>query len=349
MKFLRTWTIAVACAASVAPTLAFESTPKPTAKQDVAGQQPREPEDVLRAFLLAMLAQDERGIRALMIQNERGIVLWRDEPIPEEHIENAKKQIQDVKFRRVKVGESIDIPGQGPVEHTAEMINDNRVVLTAPGYPIPFIVVRAGKEWKVDAGPLISARFQARNTKTTRQQKWDQRKRNEWVAQSDAAKQLDAEIEISPGLKLRPPAGYDLQQAGNDAGKSLTCRGPMRDDNSGSIFQVIVATLPEEDTKDLQTSPRFADDYLAKFQRSIRFPVEWHEPKIDRGTIAGAEFTRVQFSATAPKSQKMLYGWFYFGVVDGKLVIMSTTDLEPHEQEAFPILEASTLSLRREP
>lgn len=38
------------------------------------------------------------------------------------------------------------------------MVNDNRKLLTMPGNPLPFPIVKVEDNWRVDAGSLIAAR-----------------------------------------------------------------------------------------------------------------------------------------------------------------------------------------------
>ena len=132
-------------------------------------QQARTPEEVVRAFFVAMFSNDEVGVRKEMLPNPNPEILWQGEPLPPEFLRWAKPHLQNMTCRECKVGEIIDLPGAPSLEVTDQMVNErSRLVFPIIGdepSPIPLFVFLVDGAWKVDAAPLIAARQAATRMK----------------------------------------------------------------------------------------------------------------------------------------------------------------------------------------
>ena len=128
-------------------------------------QAARPPEDVVRSLFIAMLSNDEAGVRREVLPNPNAEVLWQGEAPPKEALRQIKTQLNSMTCRDCKVGETIDLPGGRRLEVTEQMVNENSKLLipsiSGEPMPTPLLVIKTKGEWKVDAGPLIDARLAA--------------------------------------------------------------------------------------------------------------------------------------------------------------------------------------------
>jgi hypothetical protein len=116
------------------------------------------PEEALRTFMVAAVAQDEAALRAITLPDRELVWLLRGQPAPAEAVERIRTLTMEMKIERLKPGDQIKLP-QGRVAVVApEEVTEDRAVLLPEGAPIPVRVQRIEGHWKVDARPAIAAR-----------------------------------------------------------------------------------------------------------------------------------------------------------------------------------------------
>jgi len=116
------------------------------------------PEEVLRAFFLAMIFNDEAKVRALALPADGLELLWKGVAPPPEAADQIKKQVSAQPIKVLKPGDEFTLPGNRKMTVPAEDVTDDRAVLLPEGAPTPTRLRKVDGEWKVDARPLIAAR-----------------------------------------------------------------------------------------------------------------------------------------------------------------------------------------------
>jgi hypothetical protein len=116
------------------------------------------PEEVLRAFFLAMILNDEAQVRALALPADGLELLWKGVPPPPEAEEQVKKQIAGQAIKTLKPGDEFTLPGKRRMTVPDEDVADDRAVMLPEGAPTPTRMRKVDGQWRVDARPLIAAR-----------------------------------------------------------------------------------------------------------------------------------------------------------------------------------------------
>lgn len=123
-------------------------------KDDVANTTP---EEAFRTFMIAMLTHDEATLRAVTVKTDDFDWLLKGDPVPPEHLEAAKKDIQKP-LRALKAGDEVKLPGNRKVTVQPEEVTADRAVLVADWMAVPTRMWKVDGRWRVDAVPLIAAR-----------------------------------------------------------------------------------------------------------------------------------------------------------------------------------------------
>ncbi len=122
--------------------------------------------EVVRSFFIAMLMNDEAGVRKEILPSQDAHVLWQGPPPPAEALSQIKKQLEAMTCRECKVGETINLPGNKTLKVTDMMVNENSKMLfpiiAGESMPTPLPAVKIDGQWKVEAGPIIAARLAAK-------------------------------------------------------------------------------------------------------------------------------------------------------------------------------------------
>lgn len=123
-------------------------------KDDVANTTP---EEAFRTFMIAMLTHDEATLRAVTVKTDDFDWLLKGDPVPPEHLEAAKRDIQKP-LRALKAGDEVKLPGNRKVTVQPEEVTADRAVLVADWMAVPTRMWKVDGRWRVDAVPLIAAR-----------------------------------------------------------------------------------------------------------------------------------------------------------------------------------------------
>ncbi len=116
------------------------------------------PESAVYEVLAAIFAKDQNRINRATVEAPDRDILAQGQDMSAIAIALAMARIRAVPFVHLKVGDVITLPGNKMLEITADRVNENQQYLTNADTPVPFIVIKVGDQWKVDAGPLIAAR-----------------------------------------------------------------------------------------------------------------------------------------------------------------------------------------------
>jgi len=130
-----------------------------------------QPESVLREFLAALVAKDQEKIERLIMPDPNAAILWRGEKPSDKNLRAAQSYFRSVVFQRRKAGEVISLQNGRKLTLAAVHVNKNRTVLTSPGFPTPYTLIRRRGQWRVDAAPLIEANMAAARLRHQQQEK----------------------------------------------------------------------------------------------------------------------------------------------------------------------------------
>jgi hypothetical protein len=128
---------------------------KPIAKIDLVD---KTPEDAYRTFMLAMLAADEKTLRAVTFPTTELDVLLSGEAPPFKTIKEMKQMVQKLPLERLKVGDLVKLPRNKSMVIRASEVGPDRAVLIGEDEPLPTRLRRVDGHWKVDPSPVIAGR-----------------------------------------------------------------------------------------------------------------------------------------------------------------------------------------------
>lgn len=141
----------------VDPPAAEEKKPPADVPPAEVPETPNSPDQTLREFLIAMATGDQDVLAEVCVPNaDLDILSGGQKPTPGQ-LTQMKQMFASIDPRRLEVGDTINWMGQEK-QVDASMVGEDRLLLTFPGNPIPFQVVKQDGEWKVDASSIIAAR-----------------------------------------------------------------------------------------------------------------------------------------------------------------------------------------------
>jgi hypothetical protein len=304
----------------------------------------RTPEDVLSAFLTAMMDDDQEGIRRTALPNPELSVLWHGEPLTAAQKVVAKAAFKPSYFRRLKVGDPMRIPGGRKIVLDKRWINERRLAITMPDGRLPFFLVKIKDEWRVDASPVIAGRLAAaavgeRHTAAGRPN---------WVPDAKLLNQLGDEATIE-GLKIRIPAGFRPTKTEAPGGHSAAWIGTPRQD--GTYPEIVLFVVPASDYGNRPLTSRL-EFTLPELQKE--YGKDWSQSSVELGRIDGLVCARARWSGTATAGRKELIGKKMQGAIylieiehGDKLAEVMIQDQSLEGKNSFPLCEASVLTLRR--
>ncbi|MEM6334813.1 MAG: hypothetical protein AAF823_15875 [Planctomycetota bacterium] len=137
----------------------------PDAAPTVFTDQPKSPEDVLRAFLLAVAANDPDNLEKFAVKRQRADVLTQGEPASDARHAQLKAHFDNLEFERLSYGDILELPNGTTLRIDATRVNTKRQMLVFEGSAMPFTLVYNDDEktWRVDPLDLIQRRLKARH------------------------------------------------------------------------------------------------------------------------------------------------------------------------------------------
>ena len=146
-----------------------------------------------------------------------------------------------------------------------------------------------------------------------------------------------------PDFSIRPPKGYELvEQSGPDGMKAYAWKGALRSDNTSPYVMVGVIKAPA-----VETNMPPLNLVLAKFLSGIeRRRKNWQQGPVQRDTVGGLSILRSQWSGTEPSTNWKMHGFVWVAVTGCCIFEISSQDVEPHQERALKLAEASALTFK---
>jgi hypothetical protein len=124
-----------------------------------SGLDKRSPEEIARAFLVAMVLRDADAISQLILPNPEAELLWKDKPLPIELRARARDAAESTPLRRLKTGDVVALPDGQRYTVKKDLVTDTRVLIMPEGFKLPLVVEQDDvDQWKVNAEALIAER-----------------------------------------------------------------------------------------------------------------------------------------------------------------------------------------------
>lgn len=116
------------------------------------------PERTLRRFAIALVAGNERDLRATAVPHDDLDVLLSDKRPSGTALQMIRTQIERSRIKTHQANEEIKLPNGQTFTVTPDLVGDDRKVMSLVAMPIPMCLRRIDGQWRVDAYPLIAAR-----------------------------------------------------------------------------------------------------------------------------------------------------------------------------------------------
>ena len=117
------------------------------------------PEDALRTFMLALIAQDEAALRVVTLSQSRSrLAIERRAGYRRDVIKDATAQFAKQPIKRLKEGETFTLPGGKQYVVAASDVGEDKAVLLPAGCPGAHAAPQVKGHWKVVADPFIAGR-----------------------------------------------------------------------------------------------------------------------------------------------------------------------------------------------
>jgi hypothetical protein len=321
-------------APGVASVAVAKEPSKPAAKEN------NTPEEALNNFLTAMVENDQAGIRRTALPNPELSLLWRGEKLTPAQKAIAKASMDPSKFRRLKIGDVVQVPHGPKIVMDEKRINERTQHIVLPDGPLPFLLVKVDNTWKVDASPLIVGRLAAAAVSERNAAK----SRPNWVAETKWLERLATETAID-GLKFRPPAEYGPVKIAVPSGQSSGWLGKRRQDGTFASIIVIVVAAGADQNRPLSS---LLDLALPQIQK--QYEKDWKQSPVELGRIDGLAGARVRWSGAPTEGRKEYIGRKMHGVVyllsyGSKFVQIMIQDVAD-DDAPLALCEASALTLR---
>jgi hypothetical protein len=298
------------------------------------------PEEALKDFLTAMIENDQAGIQRTALPNPELSLLWQGDKLTPAQKAIAKAGMNPSTFRRLKVGDVVQVPRGPKIVMDEKRINERTQHIVLPDGPLPFMLVKVGNSWKVDASPIIAGRIAAAAVN----ERHAAAARPKWVAETKLQDQLAADTVIE-GLKFRPPAGYRPVNIPIPAGQSSGWIGKRHQDGSFPSIIVIVVAAGADQNRSLSSLLELA---LPQIQK--QYTKNWNQSPVELGRIDNLVGARVRWSGAASVGRKQYIGRKMQGVVYliafGRKFVQVMIQEVADDDKTVALCEASALTLR---
>ena len=116
------------------------------------------PEETLRTFLISMTNSDAETLYSVSVARDDLDILLESEKQPAYATKAALALFSSLEIQRLKIGDTINLPGNHSIVLDQRHINDDRLQLTFESNPFPFDMVLDDGKWKVNPVALIAVR-----------------------------------------------------------------------------------------------------------------------------------------------------------------------------------------------
>jgi len=168
-----------------------------------------------------------------------------------------------------------------------------------------------------------------------------------WKSDATLADGLDTAVRMGD-WSIRPPREYRLVQSARP-GKEIEYiwHGTVRKDGTHPFLVVGVSVLPAAAAA--AYTPQMIFEPFLNALRGQR--TNWGATPVVVGLVDDIPFARARWAGVDPASEKRVHGFLYVGnypVGDSaKIVVISSQDTEPHQDETLRITGASALTFHR--
>lgn len=164
-----------------------------------------------------------------------------------------------------------------------------------------------------------------------------------WSSDPALASKLAAEFDVN-GYRVKPPAGWILEEKTQGGTRSFNWTGPRRPDGSAPRFWVVVGKLsPEEQAGTL-------DNGMAKLQNPLRKSLAGYgESPSESGPIGPFKFLRLSFKGVETVgSDPLPISGIVYHTHDGAVYVhMKLIDKQQFAAESLPLMESAAKTLRK--
>lgn len=144
---------------------AQDAKPEKKAKKGENIAFPNTPQGAFQTFFLAMITQNHDKLHEAALPDKDLDVLLEGEKPPARVVDRLKTEIADMKFRVLKPGDVVELPGGKKLTIKPSEVDETHAVIMAPGDPVPTRCVKLESKWKIDASVIIAARLAANEAK----------------------------------------------------------------------------------------------------------------------------------------------------------------------------------------
>ena len=121
----------------------------------------KSPKDTFREFMIAMVAKDEKTLRAVTVPNNDFDWLLKGAAPPANQLEGIKAQMMKTPIKTLKAGDTFALPQKRTGMIRTDEVSEDRAVIL-PDLPVdtpfPVRLRKIDGIWRVDAAPMIAGR-----------------------------------------------------------------------------------------------------------------------------------------------------------------------------------------------
>lgn len=161
-----------------------------------------------------------------------------------------------------------------------------------------------------------------------------------WEPNKTLVDRLGAPVDVEE-FQLRVPKQFQpTNQPGPDGSNVIAWVGDERSDGTRPYVMVTTVKLNSEQQSKLSLEQAL-DIFLTSIEKRRK---DWNRTSAERGKVNGMTFVRARWSGMEITTEKKMRGFNYVTIDNGKLVQISSQDVEPHDKEALEIAEAAALT-----
>jgi hypothetical protein len=164
-----------------------------------------------------------------------------------------------------------------------------------------------------------------------------------WTPDKTLANKLDSSADVDD-FQIRLPASYLPKVQPGIPGSLITAWvGAGRSDGTKPYILVTIQAVQGEDVSKI--TPEMAlKVFLQPLEKKWK---NWTGTAPEKGGINDLPFVRVRWRGVNPTTGQVTHGFSYVTVKSGKVVQISSQDVEPHHKEGLELAETAALTFKR--
>ncbi len=167
----------------------------------------------------------------------------------------------------------------------------------------------------------------------------------QWSPDKDLLENL-APAKALGGYTIRPPKGYQMQQAPANAPAGVKMHawaGEPRKDGTKPSVLVMFLTPPSGEAPKM-TLEQLAERMLGGVKRRR---TNWKQGEPEIGMVNGIKFVRVRWTGNEPALNADMEGFVYVAQDGNTILQLTSQDTVAEAKKTLPIAEASVLTLKK--